>query len=257
MKAWNLLLILSLLISLLFISSCGKGAECSGSSECATGNSCILGRCKEGECVNTIKPDCCGNAKCEADAGENKCTCDQDCGKCEGKAKYTIETSRGPKEIDAKHATYLCKNSQCIVGVDPASVTAPSFTSDTTIRGGFEAEIVTTLNQPFDTSKDKINIRLKLKNINENVVDGVSFTLLQVVSGNELIGEKEIDNKLSSVGDVFVEEITISPAQSIVETEKNLDFNFDYEYTAVERGEPVTRRATIKNRVSNMIIIVP
>ena len=259
MRAWNILLILILLTSTFFFTSCGgkEEAVCTSSAECATGNPCILGRCKEGKCVNTINDNCCGNGKCEASVGESKCTCDKDCGKCEGKVKYTVETYRGPKEVEAKYAEYLCEADKCIVKVDPDSVTTPRFTNEISIRGGFEVEIVTTLNHPFDTSRDKISIRFKLKNINENVVDGISFSTIQVLTGNELIGEKLIEEKLTDIGDVFIQEITISPALNMIEAEKDLDFNFDYEYVIVERGEEVTKRATIENTLRNIMLVVP
>jgi len=227
------------------------------SSDCTTNNPCILSRCKEGKCVNTLKTGCCGNTKCETSAGENKCTCPTDCGECIGKVKYNVSTYRGPKEVETEYAMYLCENKQCVIRVNPSVVKTPSFTSDVSIRGGFDAEIVTTLNQPFDTSRDKISIRFKLKDIDKDIIDGITFSSIQVLSGNELIGEKIINNKLSSVGDVFVEDITISPAQSAVEAERNLEFNFDYEYAALERGEEVTYRSTIKNRLSKMVLVVP
>ncbi|KYK25619.1 hypothetical protein AYK26_05770 [Euryarchaeota archaeon SM23-78] len=257
MKGWNLVLISLLLFSIFFITSCGEKTECTSSSECLTGNPCLLGRCKDGKCVTNVKPDCCPNANCEEDAGENKCMCPQDCGKCEGKVTYTVETYRGPKEVEAKYAEYRCENNKCIVGVDPAIVNTPSYRSDIDIRGGFQAEIVTTLNQPFDTSKDKINIRLKLKNIDSDVVDGVTFTNIQVLSVNELIGEKDINYKLINVGDMFEEELDISLAQTMVESEKDLSFNYDYTYTAIERSEQVVYRAALKDRLTKLMIIVP
>lgn len=256
MKFKSILLMILLLVSVFLITSCGKKAECDSSSDCATGNPCIIGRCKEGQCVNTIKPDCCGNAKCEPGSGENKCTCSLDCGRCEGKVKYNVTTFRGLKEKEANYAQYTCINNICTIGVDASDISVLRLTNDVDERGGFKAEVLTTLNSPFDLSKDNATVRVQLKDVDPDVLSAITFTSIQVLSGSELMGEKLVSNKLNQVGDIFTESLNLVSSQSIVEEEKRIDIKLDFTYTVDERGEEVIERDDSKSRLSEEIIFV-
>lgn len=255
MKLWNVLLIIIFLISILSFTACSK-AECEKSSDCRTGNPCIIGRCIDGKCTTTINQDCCGNGVCEANDGENKCTCEKDCGMCEGKVKYNITTTRGIKTLEAQYAQSLCENNICIVGVAASDVNELKHTNEVDVRGGFKAEVLTVLNTPFDISKESINVRVTLKDLDTDVVDGISFKSIQILSGSELMGEKLINNKLSSVGNLFTEELSLSSAQSIVEEERRIEIKIGYEYVVDERGEQVIKRDDSKNKLTEEIIFI-
>ena len=255
-KLLFILLIILILVSVFFIAGCSKKGQCESSSECVTGNPCIIGRCKDGLCVNTINSDCCGNGKCEPSSGESKCTCSLDCGKCEGKVKYNVTTYRGLKEKDANYAQYLCINNVCGVGVDVSDISVLRLTNEVDVRGGFKAEVLTTLDNPFDISKDNATIRVQLKDLDLDVVSGITFTSIQVLSGSELMGEKLISNKMTQVGDIFTESLKLVSSQSIVEEEKKIDIKLDFTYVINERGEEVTERDDSKSRLSESIIFV-
>jgi len=252
----GLLIISLLLISLLLLTSCGKKAECSKNSDCTTGNSCITSKCSEGKCVNAAVPNCCGNGKCDNLSGENKCICPADCGKCTGNVKYTVTTSRGPKQMNASYAIYLCDNNACVVGVDPDIVKQKSLTNNINEYGGFKAEVLTTIDYPYDVKKDKASVRILLKDIDPDVVGSIIFRRIQVLDGSELMGEQIISQELINVGDMFTEDLSLASSQSLVETEKAIDVNVDYEYTAMERGSPVIHRNSAKSRLSEKIMFV-
>jgi len=256
MRVWNLLLIIIFLTSLLFIAGCGEKPECESSTECATGNPCIVGRCVDGACKNNIQVNCCGNAMCEPDYGENKCLCPADCGKCEGKAKYNVSTYRGLQEKEANYAKHLCENNVCIVGVSASDVNILKLANEVNVRRGFKAEVLTTLNNPYDISKGTALVRVQLRDIDPDVTGGIKITSLQILSDSELMGEKIISKKLNKVGDMFTEELTLTSSQGHVEEEKRVDVKVDYEYVRDERDGPVTYRDDSKNRLSEKVIFV-
>lgn len=253
----NLVLILILFISLFLISSCKEEPECTKSSDCITSNPCFLGRCRNGRCVSTPKPNCCGNGQCESQAGENKCICPEDCGRCEGKVKFNVSTYRGLQEKEARYARFICEDKKCVVGVAPDDVTVLRLTDEIDVRGGFKADILVTVNNPFDTGRDKLSVEVALKDLDPDVVGGVTFTNIRVLSGNELLGRKlGVNKKLEDIGDIFTEEFELVSAQSLVEEEKSIDVELDYEYVVLERGEEVVKRSSRKIRLSKKIMLV-
>jgi len=257
MKLYNILLVLVLVISAFSIAGCGEEPECESSSDCTTGNPCIMGRCNEdGKCVKTIKPDCCGNAKCDEDVGENKCVCPKDCGECEGMVKYNVSSLRGLKEVDSKYARYLCVNDQCKIGVDEEDISTFRLTGTIDVRNRFEIETLTTINSPFDVTKEKVGVRLTLKDTDSSLVGGVTFTGIQVLSKNELMSEKSINQKLSNIGDSFTEELVLISSQTKVEQIKDIDIKYEYTYDYIQREEQYTERADSTKGVSKDIYFV-
>jgi len=257
-KFLMLLLAVSLLTLAIVMSGCSK-KECSVSSDCPQA-SCFTGKCSDGVCLKIAKPNCCGNAKCEAGSGENSCTC-SDCGNCteKGKVKYNLTSSRGPKPMETKYAQYMCDESHvCVIGADPFVVNQLRLTQKLDERGYFQAEILNTLNQPFTTRSDKISIRIRLTDINQVVTSPITFTGIQVLSGSSLLGEKRVSDVLENVGDEFTEELQIISSQSLVEQEIGLEIKLDYEFTVAERGADILKRLSKKNALSEKItLIVP
>jgi len=255
------ILVASALIIILFSFSflllgCSK-KECEKSSDCTAPNKCFTARCVEGSCVPNPKDDCCGNRKCEADAGENKCFCPDDCGKCGGKVKYNVTTSRGPKSMEAKYAQYLCDESkQCVIAAAEADINILKLSNTIDETSTFKAEVLSTLNQPYNTATDSVEIRLRLTDLNEKVLSGVKFTSLQILSGSSLLGEKMISNNLAVSGELFTESLVLSSPQKLIEEEQTLDVKIDYEYNILDRGSEVTKRSSKKARLSTKITVI-
>ncbi len=251
-----ILIIIILLFGLLAVSGCSEKAECEKSSECATSNPCVIGRCVDGQCVNTIKDNCCGNARCEKDAGENKCTCSDDCGECAGKARFNISTYRGQEEQESEYAVYMCRNDECILGVPESDVNLLRLTSDVEERNAFKIEILASLNNPFDLSSDELSLRLQLKDMDPDVVGAITITSLQVLSDDELMGEQLMKRALDKVGDMFTQDMNLSSAQSALEKERKIEVKLDYEYVIDYRGEQTVERDSATRGLSEEIMFV-
>ena len=246
------------LLGLLLLSGCSK-KECYQSSDCAT-DKCHTAKCQDNKCAFVAKPNCCGNAKCEADFGENKCICPADCGgKCGGKVTYNVSTTRGSKMVESKYAQYLCDaGKQCVIGADPSVVTEHPLSMPLEERGIFKADIVTTFNLPFITRDDVLGVRITLNDISETVIGGVSFTKIKVMSGASLMGEKIISKKLSNVGEQFNDQLTLSSSQSLVEEEKTVNVEVYYEYIVLNKGvQEIIRSSKSLRLPEKMTVIVP
>jgi len=249
------LVIIIVVASALLIAGCSK-AECKKNSDCTPVNKCFTAKCVDGKCSQTPKSDCCGNAKCEEDSGETKCSCSQDCGKCSGKVKYTVATTRGSKSVNATYAIYKCEDNKCIVGVDEAQVNELKLANNIDERSGFKAEVLTTLNNPFDTRTASASVRVLLTDINPNVMGAITFTRIQILEGSELLGESIISQQLGTVGESFTESLSLASAQSLVEESKTLDVKVDYEYIFNDGRGDVVKRAYAKNRITEKIMLV-
>jgi hypothetical protein len=236
MRARTILVIIILLVSIFLITSCGKKPDCETNSDCATGNPCITAKCTEGACVTKVLDGCCGNTKCETD--ENSCTCDKDCGKCEGKYKYNITVLGRQKVIETNFISQYCENDKCVRGVLPDKINEIMLTNDLMESGAFKAELLSKINNPFLVGSDIFNIRLLLKDnvFKDSWLEGnATFTRVQVLDGSEVLGEKMINKKLAKIGDIWTEELAIVSAQSAFEESKTLDVKLDYEYNIMQR----------------------
>lgn len=255
MRARTILVIIMLLATVFFITSCGKEPECEANADCATGNPCFAGKCLEGTCTRTPISGCCGNNQCET--GENKCTCDKDCGKCEGIYKYNTTTNYGRQVVvTTKYLSLFCENDRCKTGILPDRINSIQLINDIIETGGFKAELLSTINDPFIVGTDTLSIRLLLKDKYPLLVSNVSFSRIQVLEGSEVLGEKMITRQLGKIGDMWTEQIKLVSSQVSVEEAKSIDIKLDYSYTVLERNgtDPKTRQATYTRagRISSM-----
>lgn len=249
------LLIVIFSSSLLMIGCSNK--ECDKSSDCPAQGKCFTPRCVDGMCKAIAKDDCCGNRKCESDAGENKCICPDDCGKCSGKVSYNVTTSRGYKTLEAKYAQYLCDESkQCVIAAAEADINVLKLTNTIDESSIFKAEILSTLNQPYNTATDSIELRVRLTDITDKPLSGIRFTSLQVLSGSSLLGEKMISRTLEEVGGSFTETLVLISSQKLVEEEQAIDIKLYYEYDMLDRGSQVTKRPSKTARLTTKIMII-
>ena len=265
MRARTILVIIIFLVSIFFITSCGKKPECITNSDCATGNPCITAKCTEGACVKRVLDGCCGNSKCESD--ENSCTCDKDCGKCEGKYKYNVSYFGKQKAIETALITQYCENDKCVKGVLPDKINSIKLVNDVLQAGAFKVELLTTLNNPFIIGKDTVSIRMFLKDRDPFLVNNITFTRIQVLEGSEVLGEKMINKQLARVGEIWTDELELVSAQSVPEESKSIDIKLDYGFTVLEKvgREPKTleyiynrtsRLSTTKGRLAEKIMVI-
>ncbi len=229
-------LFLLLAISLIILSSCGK-AECKTSSDCSS-RPCTLSKCEDKKCSYITQSNCCGNRINESiENGKpgNKCTCPQDYGKCEGKAKVKI----GSRIEDAIYAGYYCDyNNECILGVEKSDV-LPQNVLDTINTGFFKASSVLKYNKPFDMSRDVFEVKITLDDSHKDLVLPVKITGIKMLFNSDysrselLIAEKSLDNSLSSIGESTAISVPLNLGYRPQEAEEagSLRYTIDYSYT--------------------------
>lgn len=216
--------IIAFLIFIVLISGCKK-VECKVNADCSS-KKCNTVKCLDKKCQYSPVLNCCGNAVCE-EPEENKCTCDIDCGKCEGKGKLTIRN----RQYDATYLKYLCNvENKCVLGVDEKDITEIKLVDERDI-GFFVLETQTTFNKPFNVLQDKFKFQIKLKDVREDLIPPVKITNIQLKEGEILFGEKTLNKELNSVGDIINTEIPVDYRPTEIEEERTLSYKLDYEYT--------------------------
>jgi hypothetical protein len=242
MKVKTLAAMLVIVAALLLVAGCAK-KECEVASDCGSNTQCITHGCSaEGKCMKNVKPNCCGNFRCELSAGENSCGCGTDCGQCAGKVKYNTTTSKGVKTIETKYSVYACNDAKdCVVSANPDLVTELKLTNVVEERNYFKLDLLSTLNKPFDTATDKLSVRVTLSDLSAKTVSGgLTVTSIQVLSGNTLMGEAILNRQLVKVGDAFTQEFTLETSQTLPEEDMQVSLKVFYSYLPLDsRGQPL------------------
>ncbi|MBU90564.1 hypothetical protein CMO94_03390 [Candidatus Woesearchaeota archaeon] len=220
------LLIPLLIIALFFLNSCGK-AECKANSDCLakTGQkvSCI-----DKQCSHTIIPNFCGNDKQEEiEDGKpgNKCTCDKDYGKCEGR----IKIGEGRKAVDSKFLMYHCDNDQCVLGVPEEEIREISLLDERDFSL-FKLETTVTYNEPFDVKKDTFSFKISVVDDDDNMVFPIKINKIILKDGELLFGEKDMGLSLNAVGESIAFEAPVSFNLEKPEEVKRLSYKINYEH---------------------------
>ncbi len=226
-----------LLIAVLFIvTSCAK-AECKTSSDCAS-RICAVSKCEDKKCVYTQQNNCCGNRineTIESGRPGNKCTCPQDYGKCEGKAKVKI----GSRIENSVYAHYYCDyNSQCVLGVEKKDV-LPQNVLDIINTGFFKASSILKYSKPFDMNRDVFEIKITLDDTHKDLVLPVKITGIKILFKGDfsrselLIAEKNFENLLNNIGESTTINVPLNLGYKPPEVEEAgvLKYTVDYSYT--------------------------
>ncbi len=264
-------IIFSLIIfSLLFVSGC---KECKVSSDCNSkardmysgySTSCLDIECADNKCEISEISKCCGNKRCERDAGENECTCSTDCGECEGKGEVQI----GSRTYDAQYLEYGCStDNECKLMIDDSLINKVSLTDDKEFSY-FTIEIKSSYDSPFNIDKSNFYVDIKLKDTDEDLVPPVSITNLKLIERELLIGETDVDETLSYIGDSSPMKIPVTYSMQEIEEEKRVSLVIDYTYIIRQRidrdseGNPlyedkVVRDSYTKSYSSKMFFVDP
>jgi len=223
--------------SFILLAGCSK-PECEASSDCNS-RTCQLSRCDEGKCAYTPQSNCCGNRMndtFENGRSGNKCTCPQDYGKCEGKAKVKI----GSKIADAAYAHYYCDaSSECVLGIERTDIT-PQNVLDTINMGYFKATSVLKYSKPFDLSRDIFELRLTLddtKDLKLPVeITGIKILYIGDHSRSELlIADKLLDASLNAIGDSAAINVPLNLGYKPQEVEETGSIRYAIEYAYTKR----------------------
>jgi len=229
-----------LAISLLVISSCGKGelkVECSENADCSP-KLCSSPKCVNQKCMYDIKTNCCGNKLKEVNENGKSgspCTCPQDYGKCEGKAKVKV----GSRMEDAVYVRNYCDEEDlCVLGVDKKDI-APQNFLDSISPGIFKATSVIKYNKPFNMDSDEFEIRIVLDDASKDLIFPVTLTKVRVLfssassRGEQLIAEKDIDKvEFGEIGEEKTINVPLNLDYRINEAEEtgSIKYSIDYNY---------------------------
>lgn len=197
-------------------------------SSCEDGNVCTEDKCPPGRgyCIHVLKSGpCCGNNICDEGnskvAAETMCSCPEDCGLCESlKGAYT---------------EYLCSGDQCVSRItNPDEVKSTTKVHDTTIAG-YHSILKYTYDAPFDLRTSRVKIEVETVSIDASYKD-LKFTKIQVLSGNELMGE-QTSSVLMPLANAEPIQITVPVDFDIHETEesKPLQMKIYFEYETLNR----------------------
>jgi len=263
----------SIIIILIFVVLLTSGCkECKISSDCDSkvreefkgySNECLDVACINNKCDINVIISCCGNKICEANAGENKCLCEKDCGKCSGRGKIQI----GSKTYDTEYLEYQCnKDNDCVLGIDESLIRTIDLTDEKAFSY-FKIGITSSLDQPFNIDSSKFKVKIQLEDADKDLVLPVTVTSLKLVEKELLIGEKELDGTLNYIGDYFIESIPISKdSMRNIEEEKRLSLVIGYTYTIKEmtghdsEGNPIyenkAKRSTYTKSYSSKMLFV-
>ena len=158
-------------------------------------------------------PGACGNFIC--DETENQCTCPTDCGPCESDAgTYTV---------------YACVSNACVSQLRPSIKKTPKSLFDDRNLNVFHLQNNYIYKDPFDVTKDKLQLEFELYNRQESVSDIKITNTRLFVSTNE-IASKSPDLVLPNTGASGTVELSI-PKQSVPENSVALNLKVWYEYT--------------------------
>ncbi|PIN79156.1 hypothetical protein COY26_05005 [Candidatus Woesearchaeota archaeon CG_4_10_14_0_2_um_filter_33_10] len=211
--------------------------------------------------INKIS-NCCGNKICETNAGESKCSCEKDCGKCSGKGEIKI----GSRTYDTEYLEYGCKDNECALIIDESLIRGIDLTYDKEFNY-FKIGITSSLDQPFNIGISKFNVKIQLEDTDKDLVLPVVITSLKLVEREVMIGEKEFDGTLNYISDSFIESIPINEdCMQNIEEDKSLSLVIGYTYIMKERtgydseGNPIyenkVKRDTYTKAYSSKLFFV-
>lgn len=220
---------LILAISLLFLLSGCKKAECKVNRDCAE-LTCATASCVKKQCEYAPEPNCCGNnIKEDIENGKpgNKCTCEKDYGKCEGKGKIQV----GTREVDAKYLQYVCNaDNECVFGVDEKDIQVQRLI-DNKVFSFFELETIVEFNKPFDIENDNFKFEFNLRDDHEDLVYPIKLTEIQLLDREIFFGSKTINEELNGVGDKVSVIVPMNYQLAEIEEERQLSYKLRFEYT--------------------------
>ena len=229
------------IVVLIFVILLASGCkECEINSDCNSkvskdyssySTKCLDVNCVNNKCEIDVITNCCGNKRCEVNAGENKCSCEKDCGKCEGKGEIKI----GSRTSDTEYLEYGCKDNECALIIDESLIRNIDLTYDREFSY-FKIAIITSIDKPFNIDNSKFKVKIQLEDTDEDLVLPVVITSLKLIEKELLIGEKELDGTLKHIGDSFTESIPINEdIMQNVEEEKRVSLVIGYTYIIKER----------------------
>jgi len=174
-------------------------------------------------CQHEPLPNICGNFKC--DGNENKCTCVQDCGPCEGNAGQYLE--------------YTCSAQACVPVMKPGVSTTPKSIFDERSIGPVQLHNTYKYSNPFNVNDQTFDLEFKISRVDPQV-SGVTITTVMLLEGSQQIAQLEVDKVLSETASVI--SLSVSPLTKPEETRSvTLSVWYKYNQQGTEKTGKYTR----------------
>jgi hypothetical protein len=191
-------------------------------------------------CEHKPKAGVCGNGVC--DSGEDKCTCEQDCGPCTGEA--------------SKSLSYECSDAnKCVTILKPSVTQEPVSIFDDRNLNIFHLQNTYAFNNPFNANADKFKVDFSLFNIGPAYKD-VKISSVKVMELDKEVASAEADRAFSAVGDAFSVEMGIDSFAGM-EEEKTLSLKVWYEYSLIVGNESTQKFGSYTKGLGKISIVNP
>lgn len=150
---------------------------------------------------------CCGNTVC--DANEDPCGCPQDCGQC--------------ARLYGSYIEYKCISGRCKSALKSTETLQTQTKTDEKdlIPNSVKISFTPSYDLPFDMTKSEFSTRIELLSKSSDVTSIVCSKIQVLDSNNNLLVEKDMDEKLDDIGSGFTDQ-TI-PVFSLGNVEKRID----------------------------------
>lgn len=234
---WARILVVFSIALLVILAACSK-KECESAADCtAKPRDAFTPACVNYNCTYTPIPNVCGNAICEGSAGENKCTCAQDCGTCSGKVPGT------------KYLVQKCEGSDCLQA--PRSQ-KPVYASSKAKYSGDSFSIDVIYNTPFNLKKDTFGVDISLSNegpgIAKRKIERAELRAKTADNREIVLARKEISRPIWTGLNVHEEMILDFPTVEKEAELKNLVLEIAYTFDKGGTQKSGTLRTTYKEK---------
>lgn len=229
---------------LVLLTACG--GECREAVDCAPRTG-FDAACVDKECTYNPIPGVCGNNQCEAQAGENKCNCPQDCGQCTGQVQ------------GSQYLGQTCVDNECVE--DIIAEQTPIYTSNEVSSAGDRFKIETEFNNPFNMKRDVVYFTIMLtqtgRTNQDHKITNIELTGQTADRRTVTLGRKEVNKPLWQTGDLINEELILDFPTADLEGEiSSLLLTVNYEYNTVTATTVTPRQTSAKNRYNEKLIFV-
>ena len=150
---------------------------------------------------------------------------------------------------------YGCVKDSCELIIADAKKEELTLTSESR-SGKVKLAATTTIEQPYVLKKSKASVRIQLKDVDTSVIFPIKVTQIQLLTGDQLIGEVLINEELQSVRDLFTKTIQLKPTLSEPEQQLSTTIKIDFEYQYIQREETLTERETFSDGFKNQLFFI-
>jgi len=184
-------------------------------------------------CMHEPIPNTCGNFIC--DANENKCSCEQDCGYCEGSAGDYLD--------------YSCKTNKCTTILKQNIQTEAQNIFDDRRIGSARLNNNYRFNQPFNVLQDSFEFGFAIYEKDE-AVGNIVIETIRLLEGQQLLAETQPNAQITqTVNTVTIRSITTN----FPEEERRVTLAIWYNYQ--ENGE--IKRGQYQKSLGDITFINP